>query len=210
MSEDVVPYQPAMSIIAFEDIKKELRKPTPKKERRTRAGPGGMKLTYAPWSYVADRLNEVFGPNWSFESIVEPKMHDGQVIVGVRLITPLGHQDAYGGHKYLPNNPNASYADALQSAMSKALRRAAARWGIALDLYRGDEETRDEDEDIVAARVALESAVKTFQIAKPDALAALGASSYGEAVARFMTDPGVDEPAAIWRCIQILIIDPHA
>ena len=205
MSEDVVPYQPSTSIIAFEDIKRELRKATPKKERRTRAGPGGMKLTYAPWSYVADRLNEVFGPNWSFESLVEPKMHDGQVIVGVRLITPLGHQDAYGGHRYLPNNPNASYADALQSAMSKALRRAAARWGIALDLYRGDEETRDEDEDVVAARVALESALKTFNIARSDALAALRAKTFGEAVMKFMEQDERDEPRAIWECIVRLL-----
>jgi len=206
MSEDsVIPYQPSTNIIAFEDIKRELRKPTPKKERRTRAGPGGMRLTYAPWSYVADRLNEVFGPNWSFESIVEPKMHDGQVIVGVRLITPLGHQDAYGGHKYLANNPNASYADALQSAMSKALRRAAARWGIALDLYRGDEETRDEDEDVVAARVALESTLKTFNIARSDALAALGAKTFGEAVMKFMEQDERDEPRAIWECIVHLL-----
>mgnify|MGYP001593199451 CR=1 FL=1 len=205
MSEEVAIYRPNTDIIAFEEIKKALRAPTPKKERRTRAGPGGMRLTYAPWSYVADRLNEVFGPNWSFESIVEPKMHDGQVIVGVRLVTPLGHQDAFGGHKYMPNNPNASYADALQSAMSKALRRAAARWGIALDLYRGDEETRDEDEDVVAARVALESALKTFGIAKADALAALGTKSFGEAVMKWMEDAGEDEPTAIWHCIQMLI-----
>ena len=204
MSEDIVPYQPSTNIIAFEDIKRELRKPTPKKERRTRKGPGGMTLTYAPWSYVADRLNEVFGPNWSFESIVEPKIQDGQVIVGVRLITPLGHQDAYGGHRYLANNPNASYADALQSAMSKALRRAAARWGIALDLYRGDEETRDEDEDVVAARVAMESALKTFGIAKADALATLGTKTFGEAVMKVMEQED-DEPRAIWECIVRLL-----
>jgi len=206
MSEDVVPYQPSTSIIAFEDIKRELRKATPKKERRTRAGPGGMKLTYAPWSYVADRLNEVFGPNWSFESIVEPKMQNGEVIVGIRLLTPLGHQDAFGGHRYQSNNPNASYADALQSAMSKALRRAAARWGVALDLYRSDEETRDEDEDVVAARVALESALKTFNIARSDALAALGAKTFGEAVMKFMEDR--DEPNAIWQCIQVILASP--
>src|SRR3990167_6643536 len=205
MSEDIVPYQPSTSIIAFEDIKKELRKPTPKKERKTRAGPGGIRLTYAPWSYVADRLNEVFGPNWSFESIVEPKMQNGEVIVGIRLATPLGHQDAFGGHKYQPNNPNASYADALQSAMSKALRRAAARWGIALDLYRSDEETRDEDGDVVAARVALESALKTFGIAKADALATLGTKTFGEAVMKAMDQDECDEPTAIWHCIQLIV-----
>src|SRR3990167_3167523 len=194
MSEDIVPYQPSTSIIAWENKKKDPRKPTPKKERKTRAGPGGMRLTYAPWSYVADRLNEVFGPNWSFESTVEPKMQNGEVIVGIRLMTPLGHQDAFGGHKYQPSNPNASYADALQSAMSKALRRAAARWGIALDLYRGDEETRDEDEDVVAARVAMESALNTFGIARADALAILGAKTFGEAVMKCMERNEYTEP----------------
>ncbi len=205
MSENIVPYRPSTDIIAFEDIKRELRKPTPKKECKTRAGPGGMRLTYAPWSYIADRLNEVFGPSWSFESIVEPKMQNGEVIVGVRLMTPLGHQDAYGGHKYQPNNPNASYADALQSAMSKALRRAAARWGPALDLYRGDEETRDEDEDVLAARTALESALKTFNIARLDALQFIEAKTFGEAVIRSMERDGCNEPTAIWQCIEMIL-----
>src|SRR3990167_7774660 len=127
------------------DPSKVLRRKTPKTAIYTRPGPYGRDLAYVPWAYVARQMNEAFGSTWSLRYIADPKMQGGEVLVMVEVSTPDGSQQSYGSHKYQQSNPNASYGDALQSATSKALRRACARWGIALDLYLGvdDEETAD-------------------------------------------------------------------
>jgi hypothetical protein len=137
MTNDVILYEGDLPVIARE-AQKVLSKKTPKSAIYTRPGPYGKALDYTPWAWVAQQLNKAFGPAWSIKYIADPKMDGGEVLVMIELSTPLGFQQAFGSHKYQLNNPNASYGDALQSATSKALRRAAARWGIGLDLYLGD------------------------------------------------------------------------
>lgn len=142
MSTDVVLYEgglPALAKEAHETMKRK----TPKTAIYTRPGPFGKPLAYVPWAWVAQQLNEAFGPAWSFKYISDPKMDGGEVLVMIELSTPLGVQQAFGSHRYQATNPNASYGDALQSAASKALRRAASRWGIGLDLYLGGEEEEE-------------------------------------------------------------------
>jgi len=136
MGKEIVPYDPS----------KILKRKTPKTAIYTRPGPYGRDLAYVPWAYVARQMNEAFGSNWSLKYIADPKMQGGEVLVMVEVSTPDGSQQAYGSHKYQQSNANASYGDALQSATSKALRRACARWGIALDLYLGD--TEDETDAV--------------------------------------------------------------
>src|SRR3990167_7700271 len=135
MDKAIIPYEPS----------KVLGKKTPKTAIYKRPGPGGMSLSYVPWAWVARRMNEAFGSNWSLRYIADPKIQGGEVLVMVEVATPEGSQQAYGSHKYQQSNPNASYGDALQSATSKALRRACARWGVALDLYLGADDDLPED-----------------------------------------------------------------
>jgi len=136
MGNEIVPYDPS----------KVLKKKTPKAAIYTRPGPYGRDLAYVPWAYVARQMNEAFGSSWTLRYIADPKMQGGEVLVMIEISTPDGSQQAYGSHKYQQSNPNASYGDALQSATSKALRRACARWGIALDLYLND--TDDETDEV--------------------------------------------------------------
>jgi len=189
---------------------RQLGRKTPKTQVRRRPGPGNMMLSYIPWALVARRMNELFGPAWSFEYLGPPIDKNGEIIVGVRIKTPLGIQEAYGGSKYLASNPNASYSDALGGAGSKALRRACARLGIGLDLYAEDEEVRDEDPAIVEARAAFKAHRNRRGMSEKDVLFRLGDAhdrdykSITEVVQFVMEDQGCSEVDAIWNMIETL------
>lgn len=179
----------ALSIEVLKDMASRLSRKTPKAARLQRVGGGGTMLTYAPWPYVAGQLNEVFGPTWSFTLVGEPQRtplpplpprrpgegprEREEVIVTVRLATPLGVQEAVGSHTYWPSNPDALYGDVLQAAQSKALRRAAARWGVALDLYFDEDEARNSSPEFLAAGRAFAATIKTLGIPQDEAFAAL-------------------------------------
>src|SRR3990172_3628107 len=120
---------------SLQELSKHLGKKTPRNAIQTRPGPRGMKLSYVPWSWVARRLNEAFGPTWSFEMRGEPKhlplpplqkegkmVERQEVMVSMRLTTPLGFQDATSSHTYFPSNAEILYGDVVASAQSKALR----------------------------------------------------------------------------------------
>lgn len=157
-----------------------LRRKTPKALIKTRPGPGGMRFSYVHWSWIVQRLNEVFGPTWGREvtSIDRidlpdlPPRHDRdcggkrgnckvghrprkriEVITRVRITTQWGNKDATGGHTYFPDNAEQGYADAEQAAISKGMKRAASLLGIALDLY-----TDLPDDTAVEADFALQDA----------------------------------------------------
>lgn len=143
-------------------LKKTLSAKTPNEYRRKRKGPGGKMLSYAPWGYTARVLNQAFGPAWSmtFDPAKDVKIINlpplpatkatrdkpgralpverEEVVVTCTLETPFGKQTATGSHTYFPSNPEIGYGDVIQSACSQALKRAAARLGVALDLYLDD------------------------------------------------------------------------
>lgn len=197
---------------------KILRTRTPKKLIKHRPGPHGMSLSYVSWPDVADKLDEAYGPgNWTFEYMLPPKVDNNEVLVGMRLILPTCKHEAYASHQYRSNNPNANWGDAVASASSKALRRCAARLGIARDLYQGDNGRDDEeDEPVVMARAALKSFQKTEGISDTEALDRLAVyydeekfKSFGQVLITIMNTLAIDgvppdEPAAIWSLIFAL------
>jgi hypothetical protein len=161
-----------VAIEVAQDIVKKLSVKVPKNMTWTRAGPGGRQLTYIPWAYCCRVLNDTFGPDWShtysradieeceLEPIpakparpgkpATPAVRRIEMAVTATLITPWGRHTATAGHLYYPSNGEQLKADAIQSAASKALTRAAARIGIGLDLRLHD---REED-DLPAAQAA--------------------------------------------------------
>jgi recombination DNA repair RAD52 pathway protein len=187
----------------------ELARKTKRTEKKTRVGPGGKKLAYIPWAVAARRMNEAFGNRWSRE-ILSQDIQGGEVIVKVRVTSPLGVQDAFGGHQYRTNNPNASYSDALQSAVSKAFRRCVAPWGIGLDLYFDDEEVRDADPQVLNAVAAVKSAEFLYTNGTAHAVeklnTALGTEykGYDEIIGHIVDDKEVDTVHAAWIAIDII------
>jgi hypothetical protein len=106
----------------------------------SRKGRGGV-YPYVRWQDVADRMNEVFGTNWSSEVLFQDII-GANVIVRVRVsIIDLEKgvfftQEGFGG---APNDASSEAGTPFKSAYSKALKDACKKWGVGLYL--------DEDDD---------------------------------------------------------------
>ena len=103
-----------------------------KLELKSRRGRGG-EYTYIPWQDVADKMNKVFGGNWSSEVKSETVIGSGVVLrVRVTVIdteTNLTYyHEGYGG----ADISGAEVGTVHKSAYSKALRDACKKWGPGL------------------------------------------------------------------------------
>jgi hypothetical protein len=126
---------------------------TPRREIRTRLlnpkepeGPRNPRLKYLEHAYVTETLNLLFGFNWDLEVLDQERINN-EAVVRTRLRVRLADgstivKDSFGGANYQPNNPNSSWADTMKAAQSDALKAAAARLGIGLDLYRREEKEK--------------------------------------------------------------------
>lgn len=213
-TSSLVPYNPNGHVVS-EDALTALREKFRKSEVKKRPGPGGKTFSYIPWAKVAQRLNKAFGETgWTFTYLMAPKMQGEEVVVGVRLQCPLGVFDAYASKKHFSNNPNANYGDTIQGATSIALRRAAARMGVGLELYM-DEKAEAEVEltpEVTEAQAALKSAMRTMHYTQTDAIEMLrerygyskSLKNMGEMVMWVMKLHKIDEVSAIWHIIREL------
>lgn len=115
------------------NIKEELYKPFD--DIKSRKGRGGT-YDYVSWKDVADRMNEIFGMNWS-SSVVEQEMLNDQVIIRVSVCAkdPISNelfcQEGFGGSQLRGSDEAGS---AHKGAYSKALKDACKKWGIGLHL----------------------------------------------------------------------------
>ena len=125
-SADMAQLRSISSIIA------DLSKPVNPQRLKTRRQ-GGKDITYLPW-FQAVRYLDRFAPGWSYEvrSIVTV---GSAVAVTVRISIPclegLVYREATG---YEPLEVK-GYGDPTSNAESMALRRAAAKFGLCLNLY---------------------------------------------------------------------------
>ena len=103
-----------------------------KLELKSRRGRGGT-YPYVPWQDVADRMNKVFGGNWSSEVKSETVVGNG-IILRVRVTVideetnVTYYQEGYGG----ADNSGSEVGTLHKSAYSKALRDACKKWGPGL------------------------------------------------------------------------------
>jgi hypothetical protein len=110
----------------------------------TRKGRGGT-YAYIRWQDVADRMNEVFGTDWSSEVLYQDVV-GSNVIIRVRVTianTERGiffTQEGFGG---ATNDAAAEAGTPFKSAYSKALKDACKKWGVGLFL--------DEDDDAASS-----------------------------------------------------------
>ena len=101
----------------------------------SRKGRGGT-YSYVRWQDIADRMNQVFGVNWSSEVRTQDVIENNIIVrVRVTVINPetshAQHQEGFGG---APNDERAEAGNAFKAAYSKALKDACKKWGIALYL----------------------------------------------------------------------------
>ena len=109
----------------------------------SRKGRGGT-YQYVRWQDIADRMNSIFGTNWSSDVVYQDVIGNNVVIrVRVTVTDPetsfVSWQEGFGG---AVNDDKADAGNPFKSAYSKALKDACKKWGVGLFL--------DEDGEVPA------------------------------------------------------------
>jgi len=128
-------------------ILKMLYEPLKLSERR---GVGNKVFKYVPSEDIVDRMNRVFLGSWSTE-VRDKEIIEDQILVCIRVYVtdPIDNSkqywhDGYASHpiaRYTSGQNNGKAIDignAFKSAMSKAIKTAVSKWGVALYLEGGD------------------------------------------------------------------------
>jgi hypothetical protein len=141
-------YKPALRPIA--EILADLLKPIPTKYLDTRKQ-GGANLTYLPWYQCVKLLDRCTGGHWDY-SIPQIHSTNSRLIITAR-ITIYAAEGSFSreatGHEtmletYFDKEAGCkqqrewAYGDVASKTESMALRRAAAKFGLALYLYNKD------------------------------------------------------------------------
>ena len=91
------------------------------------------KITYLPW-YRAARMLDYYAPGWQHE-IRDIKQIGSQVVVVVRLLIPAAEGWFYREATGIEEEDVKTFGDTTSNAEGMALRRAAAKFGLARGLY---------------------------------------------------------------------------
>lgn len=108
-------------------------------EVRSRRGRGG-EFNFVAWQDVANRLNDIFGINWSSE-LKTSEIVGSNIIVRVRITvrnpeTNVDYwQEGFGG---AVNDERLEAGSPFKAAYSKAIKDACKKWGLGL--YLEDED----------------------------------------------------------------------
>jgi hypothetical protein len=94
---------------------------------------GGKQLTYLPW-YQAVRYLDKYAEGWSY-SVQSITVVGAAVSVTVRISIPCAEGVVYREATGYEPLEVKGYGDPTSNAESMALRRAAAKFGLALNLY---------------------------------------------------------------------------
>lgn len=122
---------------SLNDIITDLRKPIATAHLKQKKA-GGSQITYLPW-YIAIKYLDAYAPGWTYE-IMDIRHYPtgaegGKIAVRVRISIPTSDgvffREAIGNE----DDDKEGYGDPFSNSESQALRRAAAKWGLALYLY---------------------------------------------------------------------------
>jgi len=130
-------------------ILEQLYQPFELKERK---GVGNKIFKYVPSEDIVDRMNRAFQGNWSTE-VQKVEVIEDQVLMCVRVSiqdptnanAKMLWQDGYASHpltRYTSGPNNGKIIDvgnSYKSAMSKAIKTAVTKWGVALYLEQSDD-----------------------------------------------------------------------
>jgi hypothetical protein len=123
----------AMPFRSINQIIADLSKPVHPQRLKTRTQ-GGKQITYLPW-YQAVRYLDHFAPGWRYEIRSVTQIGENLVMV-VRLVIPCLEGEVWREASALEKIEDPKrYGDAATNSESAALRRAAAKFGLCLNLY---------------------------------------------------------------------------
>ena len=126
---------PADGPRSIRDIIADLSKPVNPKRLKTKpATKTGGQLTYLPW-YQAVRYLDNYAPGWRYEIRSVAQVGDNLVMT-VRITVPCAEGEVWREVSALEKIEDSKRCgDAATNAESAALRRAAAKFGLCLNLY---------------------------------------------------------------------------
>lgn len=134
-------HEPEQGPRPIKDILSDLQKPIPKRLLEQKPATGARNaqmLTYCPWYRVQRILNHYTQGFCSYE-VRERTVTDRHVLMTVRITIYAREGAFYRDGTGLERLDVESYGDPQSNAESMAFRRAAARFGLGLHLYEGDE-----------------------------------------------------------------------
>lgn len=122
-------------------IMEDLGKPIPKRlleQKPATGGRGAQMLTYCPWHRTQQILNHYTGGFVSYE-VIERTITTSHIMMTVRITIHAEDGDYVRDGTGIESLSTSSYGDPQSNAESMAFRRAAARFGLGLHLYNGDD-----------------------------------------------------------------------
>lgn len=125
---------------SIEEVMEKLQKPIPKRlleEKPATGGRNAQMLTYCPWHRVQRILNHYTNGYTSYE-VVDRSITPDHIMMTVQITIHAAEGDFKRDGTGLERLDVGSYGDPQSNAESMAFRRAAARFGLGLHLYDGD------------------------------------------------------------------------
>ncbi len=123
---------PSPALRSIRDIVRDLSKPVAKRHLRTRKQ-GGKELTYIAW-FDAIKYLDHYAPGWSYE-IRSIQSVGGKLIMTTRISIPCLEGVVYREASGQEEEETSSFGDPSSNAESMSLRRAAAKFGVGIELY---------------------------------------------------------------------------
>ena len=117
---------------SINEIVNDLHKPISARHLRTRRQ-GGKEITYITW-YDACKYLDLYAPGWNYE-IRSIQQVAGKVVLTVRISIPTEEGTVWREATGCEDEDTDSYGDPFSNSESQALRRAAAKFGLAQHLY---------------------------------------------------------------------------
>ena len=117
------------------DILEDLKKPIPKRLLESKRL-SGNEITYVPWHRAQKILDHYTRGFWEYQVIEKREIGDDfcmTVEISVCCVEGTFTRQGTGREEMSVD----SFGDPQSNAESMAFRRAAAKWGLGLDLYEG-------------------------------------------------------------------------
>jgi hypothetical protein len=123
---------PPTGLRSIRAIISDLSKPVNAQRLKTREQ-GKKTLVYLPW-YQAVRHLDNYAPGWRYEIRSVSQIGDNLVMT-VRITIPCAEGEVWREASALEPIEGNGFGDAATNSESAALRRAAAKFGLCLNLY---------------------------------------------------------------------------
>lgn len=122
------------------DIVADLSKPIPARLLKSKTV-GGQSIKYLPW-HKATKFLDLYAAGWSY-SVQTILSIAGKLIIVTRITIPCLEGEVYREATGQEDEDVEKWGDSSSNAESMSLRRAAAKFGLGLDLYDHGAQERD-------------------------------------------------------------------